>query len=121
MFETARTCSFWFFSICHFLFTNFGWRPFSEKPIQLQGSLHLICIINRLHKRATSESENKANAKGLFWLCPDLPIQQKPGYLEFLKVSFSYCSILLQAYHIEQEIARDRTQFYAKKKHISLS
>ena len=44
------TCSLLFFSIFHFFFTTFVQRPFSAKTIQ--GSLHLICIINRLPKRA---------------------------------------------------------------------
>ena len=61
-----------------FLFTNFGRRPFSEKVIQ--ASLHLICIINRLH------NANEPLAKDIFRLCPDLPIQKKPGYLEFCEM-----------------------------------
>ena len=44
------TCSLLFFSIFHFFFTTFVQRSFSAKTIQ--GSLHLICIINRLPKRA---------------------------------------------------------------------
>ena len=52
------TCSLLFCSIFHFLFTTYAWQPFSAKTIL--GSLHLICIINRLHKRATSKrKQNK--------------------------------------------------------------
>ena len=78
-------CSVWncisclsLFSIFHFLFTNFVRRPFSENVIQ--ASLHLIRIINRLH------DANEPLAKDIFRLCPDLPIQKKPGYLEFCKM-----------------------------------
>ena len=79
---TGAFCSVWnstssllLFSIFHFLFTNFGGRPFSEKIIQT--SPHLICIINRLH------NANQPLAKDIFRLCPDIPIQKNPVYPEF--------------------------------------
>ena len=83
------TCSLLFFSIFHYLFTTFAWRPFFPAKT-IQGFLHLICIINRLHKRATS----KKNKMGKLWLCPDLLIQQ--AWLPCLlgNASFSCCSIM---------------------------
>ena len=61
--------------------------------------------------------ENKATAEGLFWLCPDLPIQQKPGYLEFLKcVFFVFFDFALSiSFGIEQQIIRDRKNLMQKK------
>ena len=54
----CTVCSLLFSAIFHFLFTTFAWQPFLAKTIQ--GSLHLICIINRLHKRATfKRKQNK--------------------------------------------------------------
>ena len=86
-------CSVWnctstlsLFSIFHFLFTNLGRRPFSEKV--MQASLHLISIINGLH------DANEPLAKGIFSLCPDLPIQ-KSAWLPWIlwNARFSCCSI----------------------------
>ena len=52
------TCSLLFFTIIlHFLFTTVVQPPFSAKAFQ--GSLHLMCIINRLNKRATSKKKKK--------------------------------------------------------------
>ena len=80
-------CSVWnctsslsLFSIFHFLFTNFGRRPFSEKVIQ--ASLHLIRIINRLH------DADEPLAKDIFRLCPDLPIQKTLVTLNSVKCAF---------------------------------
>ena len=50
----------------------------------------------------------------LLRLCPDLPIQ-RPGYLEFCKVSVFRCAIMILAYLLEQQIVQDRKQSYAKK------
>ena len=69
------TSSLSLFSILYFFFTNFRRRPFPE--ITIQGSLYLICTINRLY------DANEPLAKDILRLCPDLPIQQKPGYLVF--------------------------------------
>ena len=89
-------CSVWyytssslFFSIFHFLYTNFRKRPSSEKTIQ--GLLHLIYIINRctndpLSKKKQNKHRNKQDGRDILKLCPDLPIQQKPGYLEFCEM-----------------------------------
>ena len=51
-----------------------GVKPFSEKSIQV--SLCITCIINSLH------NASKPLAKDILRLCPDIPIQQKAGYLE---------------------------------------
>ena len=69
------TSSLSLFSILYFFFTNFRRQPFPE--ITIQGSLYLICTINRLY------DANKPLAKDILRLCPDLPIQQKPGDLVF--------------------------------------
>ena len=76
-------------SIFHFLFTNFGRRPFSEKTIQ--ASLCLICIINRL------QGVNEPLAKDTFFrLRPDLPIHFKTLVTWVLwNVRFPFCSIML--------------------------
>ena len=73
------TCSLLFFSIFHFLLTTFVRRPFSAKTIQ--GFRQLICIINRLHKRATSKRKqnkwkNEQDGRGI-----QIPSSNKPGYL----------------------------------------
>ena len=98
VFETASTCSLLVSSIFHFLCTNFGWRPLIFWKT-VKGSLHLICIINRLHEQATSKWCKKQVAGGILRLCPDLPIQHKPGYLwspwVLWNVLFSCCLIML--------------------------
>ena len=116
------TCSLLFCSIFHFLFTTYAWQPFSAKTIL--GSLHLICIINRLHKRATSKrKQNKHRNEQDGWgtiiilrLCPDLLIQ-----LDWLPCllgngSFLHCSI---SFRTTNNIVQDRKQPYAKKKNSS--
>ena len=80
VFETAGTCSLLVSSIFHFLSTNFGRRPLIFWK-SIKGSLHLICIINRLHKQATSKQCKKQDAGDILRFCPRPPIQQKPGYL----------------------------------------
>ena len=92
------TCSLLFCSIFHFLFTTYAWQPFSAKTIL--GSLHLICIIKRLHERATSERKenkcrNEQDGGGILKLCPDLLSQQ--AWLPcLLGKSFLCCSISLR-------------------------
>ena len=113
------TCSLLFCLIFHFLFTTFAWQPFLAKTIQ--GSLHLICIINRLHKRATSKrKQNKHRNEQDGWgtiiilrLCPDLLIQQ--DWLPCLlgNASFLCCSISLRT---TNNVVKDRKQPYARKK-----
>ena len=78
-------CSVWnctsslsLFSIFHFLLTNFRRRPFCEKVVQ--ESLHLIRTMNRLY------DADKPLGKDMCRICPDLPIQKKPGYLEFCEM-----------------------------------
>ena len=80
VFETALSSSLLLSSIFHFLFTNFGWRPFSEKVIQ--ASLHLIRIINRLH------DANEPLAKDIFRLCPDLPSKKSQVSSNSVKCAF---------------------------------
>ena len=72
------------------------WQPFLAKTIQ--GSLHLICIINRLHEWATSKRKenkcrNEQDGGGILKLCPDLLSQQ--AWLPCLlgNASFLCCSI----------------------------
>lgn len=55
------TSSLLFYSIFHFLFTNFRPWPFSEKTIQ--ESLHLISIINGCTLRSQSKRKRKQTMK----------------------------------------------------------
>ena len=90
-FHSLRNCSFMFslpyccklylylYSIFHFRVTTFVQWPFSAKTIQ--GFRQLICIINRLHKRATSKRKqnkckNEQDGRGI-----QIPSSNKPGYL----------------------------------------
>ena len=58
-----------------FWVATFFWKTY-------QASLYLIFITDRLH------DANEPLAKGMLSLrlCPDLPIQQKPGYLDFCEM-----------------------------------
>ena len=47
----------------------------------VKGSLHLICIVKGCTKQATSNNAKDKMVEVIQRLCPDLPIQQKPGYL----------------------------------------
>ena len=89
------------FSIFHFLFTNFGKGPLIFWKT-IKGSLHLICIINRFHKRATSKQCKKPDGGGILRLC---------------NARFSCCLIVC---YLSKQIVQRRKQCYAKKKHISL-
>ena len=85
----------------HILFTNFGQGPLVFWKT-IKGSLHLICIINRFHKRATSKQCQKQDGGGILRLC---------------NARFSCCLIVC---HLSKQIVQRRKQCYAKKKHISL-
>ena len=74
------TCSLLFFTILHFLFTTVVQPPFSAKAFQ--GSLHLMCIINRLNKRATSKRKKNAEIMQMF----GQPLNQSKSLHGFLVV-----------------------------------
>lgn len=75
------TCSLLFFTILHFLFTTVVQPPFSAKAFQ--GSLHLMCIINRLNKRATSKKKKNAEIMQMF----GQPLNQSKSLHGFLVVT----------------------------------
>ena len=119
VFETAGTCSLLVSSIFYFLCTNFGrWPLIFWKTIK--GSLHLICIINRLQKWATSEQLKKQGGGGILRLCLDLPIQQKPGYLWSPWVLWNgrFCVLLCckHNYLLKQQVFWAGKQTYTEKK-----
>ena len=90
------TCSLLFFSVFHFHFTTFGWRPFSEKTIQ--GSLHLICTINRLShfRKNTKQMQKQARWRKYIKVVSRSPHPSK-AWLPWVlwNVCFSCCSIML--------------------------
>ena len=117
------TCSFLIFLIFHFLFTNFGQRPYLKQK-NIQGSMHLICIMNRLHKRATFErkqnkNSNEQDGRGILikvvftWRSPQATKAWLPWIL--WNSYFSCSLIILQAYlKLERQIVWDKKQSYAE-------
>ena len=79
-------CSVWNWLLCYFSRSSMSSHKFWVATFSLkktiQWSLHLIRIINRVHKWATCK-ENKTNTETSKM---DLPIQQKPGYHEFCEM-----------------------------------
>ena len=65
----------------------------STSSSQILGSDLFYRIINRLH------DANEPFVKDIFRLCPDLPIQKKPCYLEFCEMHV-FCVVRLYCQHI---------------------
>lgn len=120
------TCSLLFFLIFHFLLTNFGQRPYLKKTIHW--SMHLICIMNILHKWATFERKqnkhsNEQDGRGILikvvFTCTSP--QATKAWLPWIlwNIYFSCSLIILQAYlKLEQQIVGDnKTILRGKVKH----